>query len=34
MPLTRHHVYYRIVARDLIRIVAVWSAVRGRTPTV
>ncbi len=32
MPRTRYHVYYRIVAADVVRIVAVWSAVRGRGP--
>jgi plasmid stabilization system protein ParE len=34
MPVTRHHVYYRIVAPDCVRIVAIWSAVRGRGPAV
>jgi plasmid stabilization system protein ParE len=32
MPRTRYHVYYRVVAPDRVRIVAVWSAVRGRGP--
>ena len=32
MPRTRYHVYYRIVAADVVRIVAVWSAARGRGP--
>ena len=32
MPETRHHVYYRVVGPDLVRILAVWSAVRGRGP--
>jgi plasmid stabilization system protein ParE len=32
MPRTRYHVYYRVVGRDRVRVVAVWSAVRGRGP--
>ncbi len=32
MPRTRHHVYYRIAAAEIVRVVAVWSAVRGRGP--
>ncbi len=32
MPETRHHVYYRVVGPDRVRVVAVWSAVRGRGP--
>jgi plasmid stabilization system protein ParE len=32
MPQTRYHVYYRVVARDHVRVVAVWSAVRARGP--
>ncbi len=31
MPETRYHVYYR-VAGDQVRVVAIWSAVRGRGP--
>jgi hypothetical protein len=34
LPETRHHVYYRVVAAELVRVVAVWSAVRGRGPRV
>jgi plasmid stabilization system protein ParE len=29
---TRYHVYYR-VERDIVTIVAIWSAVRGRGPS-
>jgi plasmid stabilization system protein ParE len=32
MPKTAYHVYYRIVRPNLVRIVSVWSAVRGREP--
>ena len=32
MPRTRYHVYYRVVGRDRVRVVAVWSAVRARGP--
>jgi len=32
MPETRYHVYYRVVAPDRVRVVAIWSAVRGRSP--
>jgi plasmid stabilization system protein ParE len=32
MPRTRYHVYYRVVGPDRVRVVAVWSAVRGRGP--
>ncbi len=32
MPETRYHVYYRVVSPDHVRVVAVWSAVRGRAP--
>ncbi len=32
MPETRHHVYYRVAAPDRVRVVAIWSAVRGRGP--
>lgn len=31
MPETAHHVYYRLVG-ERIRILAIWSAVRGRSP--
>lgn len=34
MPVSRHHVYYRIMGPDHVRIVAVWSAVRARGPRV
>jgi plasmid stabilization system protein ParE len=32
MPETRYHVYYRVVGPDRVRVLAVWSAVRGRSP--
>jgi plasmid stabilization system protein ParE len=32
MPGTRYHVYYRVAGAEVIRIVAIWSAVRGRGP--
>ena len=32
MPKTRYHVYYRVIAPDHARIVAIWGAVRGRAP--
>jgi plasmid stabilization system protein ParE len=32
LPETRHHVYYRVVGPGVVRILAVWSAVRGRGP--
>jgi plasmid stabilization system protein ParE len=31
MPQTRYHVYFRVEG-DQLRVVAVWSAVRGRAP--
>lgn len=31
---TRHHVYYRVSGEDEVRVVAVWSAVRGRGPAL
>lgn len=34
LPRTRYHVYYRLVAEDRLRIVAIWSAVRGRGPAL
>jgi plasmid stabilization system protein ParE len=34
MPRTRYHLYYRVVGRDRVRVVAVWSAVRGRGPNL
>jgi len=32
MAETRYHVYYRVVGPDLVRVLAIWSAVRGRGP--
>jgi plasmid stabilization system protein ParE len=32
MPATRFHVYYRLAEPKLIRVVAIWSAIRGRGP--
>jgi plasmid stabilization system protein ParE len=32
MPETRYHVYYRVAGPNRVRIVSVWSAVRGRGP--
>ena len=32
MPRTRYHVYYRVVGHDRVRVITVWSAVRGRGP--
>ena len=33
LPKTRHHVYYEInLSRQEVRILIVWSAVRGRGP--
>lgn len=32
MPETRYHVYYRVVGSERVRVVAIWSAVRGRGP--
>jgi plasmid stabilization system protein ParE len=32
MPETRYHVYYRVVGPERVRVVAVWSAVRGSGP--
>ena len=34
MPTTRYHVYYRVVEHDRIRVAAIWSAARGRTPSL
>jgi plasmid stabilization system protein ParE len=34
MPVTRHHVYYRVVDPQRVRVVAIWSAVRGRGPRI
>ena len=32
MPETRYNVYYRVAGPDEVRVVAIWSAVRGRGP--
>lgn len=32
MPKTRYHVYYRVCGPDRVRVVAIWSTVRGRGP--
>lgn len=32
MPQSRYHVYYRVVGPDRVRVLAIWSAVRGRGP--
>jgi plasmid stabilization system protein ParE len=32
MPETRYHVYYRLAGPDLVRVVAIWSSIRGRDP--
>jgi plasmid stabilization system protein ParE len=32
MPKTRCHVYYRVTGPDRVRVVAIWSTVRGRGP--
>ena len=34
MPETHYYVYFQILAPDLVRIHAVWSAVRGRGPAL
>jgi plasmid stabilization system protein ParE len=34
LPKTRYHVYYRVMNSGVVRVVAVWSAVRGRGPRV
>jgi len=34
MPVSRHHVYYRMMGQDRVRIVAIWNAVRARGPRV
>jgi plasmid stabilization system protein ParE len=34
MPETRYHVYYRVAGPDCVRVVAIWSAVRGRGPAL
>jgi plasmid stabilization system protein ParE len=32
MPETRYHVYYRMTDPGRVRVLAIWSAVRGRGP--
>lgn len=32
MAETRYHVYYRVVGPEHVRVLAIWSAVRGRGP--
>jgi plasmid stabilization system protein ParE len=32
MSETRYHVYYRVAGPNEVRVVAIWSAVRGRGP--
>ena len=32
MPASGYHVYYRVLDEEHVRVVAVWSAVRGRGP--
>lgn len=32
MPKTKRHVYYRLDGDDVVRIMAVWGAIRGREP--
>lgn len=32
MPKTKKHVYYRLDGDDVVRVMAVWGAVRGRGP--
>jgi hypothetical protein len=34
MPRTRYHVYYRVTEPHRIRVVSIWSAVRGRVPVL
>jgi plasmid stabilization system protein ParE len=34
MPVTRFHVYYRVLSPELVRIVAIWSGVRERGPRI
>jgi len=35
LPKTRHHVYYEVDRKnDLVMILAVWGAPRGRGPTL
>ena len=32
MPKTKRHVYYRLDGDDVVRVMAVWGATRGRGP--
>ena len=32
MPKTKTHVYYRLDGEEVVRIMVVWGAVRGREP--
>jgi hypothetical protein len=34
MPITRFHVYYRVASSEVVRVVAIWSAIRGRGPRI
>lgn len=34
MPETGYQVYYRVAGPDRVRVVAIWSTVRGRGPTL
>jgi plasmid stabilization system protein ParE len=34
MPVTRHHVYYSLIAPDCVRVHSVWSAVRRSGPVL
>jgi hypothetical protein len=34
MPVTRHHVYYSLLAPDCVRVHSVWSAVRRSGPVL
>lgn len=34
MPVTRYHVYYRLLDPTRIRVAAIWSATRGKAPAL
>lgn len=35
MPRTRHHLYFRVdVARQVVEVLAIWGAPRGRRPAL
>jgi plasmid stabilization system protein ParE len=34
LPESRFHVYYRVVGPERVRVLAIWSAVRGRDPAL